>query len=253
MARYLYLTLGLIFLVPTVAVAVWRRDLRRSIVSVALLGALWGPISEFWFFRDYWHPASVLGTPILEDVVYGAGIAATASWIYKLVFRRTYSTSGRYPTRYGSLCGIVATYIVAMLVLEVGLGVNSILVAIGVYIASTAYILIRRRDLAVVTMLTAIMMGIIALSGYGIGLNFLVPEPGTLSHLWFLYHRPLGITVFGYVPLTEVAWYTAWGGLLGILYEFATGLRLEPRRGRRGTRPAQPGSLGTTRTVRDSV
>jgi hypothetical protein len=66
-------------------------------------------------------------------------------------------------------------------------------------------------------------MGLTAICGYGIGLNFLVNEPSTLAHIWLLYKKSLGITILGYVPLTEVLWYTAWGSLLGVLYEFATG------------------------------
>ena len=237
MNHYLYLILGFIFLIPTVVVAIMRRDLRRGIAYVGSLGAIWGPISEFWFFRDYWHPASVLGNPVLEDVVYGAGISATAWCLYKVVFRRTNSAPGDRQTRYGEFGGIVALYVAAMLVLATGLGINSILVATGVYIVSAIYIIVRRRDLLTASLATATMMGLIALIGYGIGLNLLVREPATLSHLWFLYHKPLGVTIVGYVPLTEVVWYTAWGSLLGILYEFATGRQIVARQGTTGTGP----------------
>jgi hypothetical protein len=228
MNRYLYLILGLIFVVPTIVVAIWRRDLRGGIISTLLFGALWGPISEFWFFRDYWHPASVLGSPILEDVIYGAGISATAWWIYKVVFRRTNVAATGQRSHYGTVGAIVVLYVFAMITLEMILGVNSILVAIGVYLVSASYIVIRRRDLIAASIYSAALMGLIALLGYVLGLNFLVPEPSTISHLWLLYHKPLGITILGYVPLTEVAWYTAWGSLLGIAYEFATGRRIVP-------------------------
>lgn len=231
MSRYLYLVLGLIFLVPSMAVAVWRRDLRHDVIKVGLIGAVWGPISEFWFFRDYWHPASVLGNPLLEDVIYGAGISAAASCVYKVVARRTYSAKpGGRRTHYREAGLIAIFYVGAMIILEMTLGVNSILVAVGVYIVAAAYIVYRRRDLWIASLCSAIIMGLIALVGYGIGLNFLVHEPATLSALWELYKKPLGITILGYVPLTEVIWYAAWGSLLGVIYEFATGLRLVPLR-----------------------
>lgn len=227
MARYLYLILGLMFLVPTIFVAFCRRDLRRGVISVAIFGAIWGPISEFWFFRDYWHPQSVLGNPVLEDMIYGAGISATASCIYKVLARKSYDRLGRrQKTHFRETAAIALVYVVAMIVLEMGLGVNSILVAIGVYIAGASYILYRRRDLLMASVCSCVMMGLLALGGYGIGLNFIINGPKTLSQIWLLYHKPLGITLLGYVPLTEVMWYAAWGSLLGILYEFATGRRL---------------------------
>jgi hypothetical protein len=227
MSRFLYLILGLLFLVPTILVAIWRRDLRRGVISVAIFGAIWGPISEFWFFRDYWHPQSVLGNPFLEDMIYGAGISAAASCIYKVLARKSYDTLGCHPkTHFRETAAIAVLYIVAMVTLEMGLGVNSILVAIGVYIAGASYILSRRRDLLLASVCSGVMMGLLALGGYGLGLNFIINGPKTLSQIWLLYHKRLGITLLGYVPLTEVIWYAAWGSLLGILYEFATGRRL---------------------------
>lgn len=223
MTRYLYLILGLSFLVPTILVAIWRRDLRRSVISVAIFGAVWGPISEFWFFRDYWRPGSALGNPLLEDVIYGAGISATASWLYKVIAHNSYDTFRRHRTRFCEAFAIAVSYVVAMVVLEMILGINSILVAFGVFIAGSSYIIARRRDLLVASVCTCVTMGLIALLGYGFGLNFVVHGSSVLSRIWLLYKKPLGITIFGYVPLTEVAWYAAWGSLLGILYEFVTG------------------------------
>jgi hypothetical protein len=223
MARYLYLILGLIFLAPTVVVAIWRRDLRRSVISVAIFGAVWGPISEFWFFRDYWHPGSAFGSPLLEDVIYGAGISATASWLYKVLAHKSYDSFRRHRTHFREACAIAVLYVVAMIVLEMILGINSILVAIGVYVIGSSYIVVRRRDLVTASVWSCVMMGLIALFGYGVGLNFLVHGPNVLSEIWLLYKKPLGITILGYVPLTEVVWYAAWGSLLGVLYEFATG------------------------------
>lgn len=243
MTRYLYLTLGMIFLISSVVVAIWRRDLRREIIVVALCGAVWGPISEFWFFRDYWHPQSVLGHPLLEDIIYGAGISATAACIYKTISHQSTARLRVRQTHYRESGGIVVLYVASMIVLEMALGVNSILVSIGVYIAAASYIIFRRHDLFWASACSAILMGSVAICGYGLGLNFLVPEPSTLSHIWLLYKKPLGVTILGYVPLTEVVWYTAWGALLGILYEFATGQRLLHLRNVSGP------EVGTSRAV----
>jgi hypothetical protein len=244
--RYLYLALGLILLIPAVGVAILRRDLRRAVITVALIGAAWGPISEIWFFRDYWHPASVLGSPLLEDMIYGAGIVAVASCIYKVVAQKTYVPLEPHRTHYPETGAVLVLYIGSMAIFSTGLGVNSILVAIGVYMVAAAYIIVRRHDLLIPSVSSAILMGLIAVFGYGIGLNYLVPEPTTLAHIWLLYKKPLGLTVLGYVPVTEVAWYAAWGALLGVLYEFATGNSLTPLK--RASRMPDGKAYGTNAT-----
>lgn len=137
----------MIFLISAAVVAIWRRDLRRGIIAVALCGAAWGPISEFWFFRDYWHPQSVLGHPLLEDIIYGAGISATASCIYKAISHQGTARLGVRQTHYRESGGIVLLYVASMIVLEMVLGINSILVSIGVYIVAASYIILRRHDL----------------------------------------------------------------------------------------------------------
>lgn len=224
----------MIFVASIVVVAICRRDLRRGIITVALAGAAWGPISEFWFFRDYWHPESAIGNPILEDIIYGAGISAAASCVYKFLARQTDVSPSKCKTHYRETGAMIILYIAAMIILEMALGINSILVAIGVYVTAASYIIVRRHDLFAASVCTAIVMGLIAVCGYGLGLNFLVHEPSTLSHIWLLYKKPLGMTFLGYVPVTEVVWYTTWGSLLGILYEFATGKCLMRLRGASG-------------------
>ena len=223
MASYLYLVLGLIFLAAAALAGIVRPDLRKGIICVGIGGAIWGPISEIWFFRDYWHPESVIGHPILEDIIYGAGIAAVASCIFKVVTRRTTQASSGPRTHYREAALMVLLYIAAMVALQMALKVNSILVAIAVYVIAACYVVARRRDLWTASVCTAVMMGVVAVCGYGLGLNFLVPEPRTLAQIWLLYGKPLGVEILGYVPVTEVIWYTAWGLLLGVLYEFATG------------------------------
>ncbi len=237
MSHYLYLILGTIFLFAAVVVAIARPDLRRGIIYVALAGAAWGPVSELWFYRDYWHPEYVLGSPLIEDIIYGAGISAAAAFAFKFIARLTDVKLSPPRTHYRELGGMVLLYIAAMIVLQMILHINSILVAIGIYIVFAIYILIRRPDLWIASVTSAMIMGLTALGGYAIGLDFLVPEPVTLARIWLLFDKPLGVTVLGHVPLTEVAWYTAWGLLLGILYEYITGSGFRSRARSRSIAP----------------
>jgi hypothetical protein len=66
-------------------------------------------------------------------------------------------------------------------------------------------------------------MTLIALTGYSVGLDFLVDGKKVLREIWLLDGTSAGVTILGMVPLSEVLWYACWGFMLGIAFEFATG------------------------------
>lgn len=244
--RSLYFLLGLCSLAPGI-VAFWlRRDLRPNVLSVGIFGLVWGPISEYWFSKDYWHPPSIIGHPWLEDAIYGAGISITGSVIYKLLLRQTHRRDPTAKTGRLLLVEFPLVYVLAMTVFQSCLHVNSIIVSVGVYVVLTVLILVRRPDLVKASVTSALILGLLALAGYAVGLDWLVNGRDFLEQTWLLYGEPLGKTVLGQVPLTEVLWYTGWGLLLGAGYEYVTGLRLVNRRDRpaaaTGTTPASRGS-----------
>ncbi|HRA74143.1 MAG TPA: hypothetical protein PLB11_15120, partial [Flavobacterium sp.] len=71
--KYGYLFLGIfLFLIWTLFYAL-RKDLRRKLIKVSLFGGFAGFIAEYWYFKDYWHPYSIIGRKIIspEDFIFG--------------------------------------------------------------------------------------------------------------------------------------------------------------------------------------
>lgn len=236
--RYYYLVLALCFVALSAVIALVRPDLRRNIAILAVVGAVWGPVSEYWFFQDYWRPLSVVPGAWLEDCLYGAGIAAVAGTAFKVVSGQRLKEAAA-PRRLWILPLFVGLYLVAMVVVQGRLHVNSIYVSIGIYVVVTAIAVRMRRDLVVASVSSGLLMAVIALVGYGVGLGLLVDGHQVLQKIWLLDGTKEGTTVFGAVPLTEVLWYGGWGLLLGVAYEFAVGAVLT-----RAIRPSRPAPGG---------
>jgi len=228
----LYLILALCLLAPAVVIYAVRRDLRRTLAVAGLFGAAWGPLSEKWYLEDYWHPQSVGtlgGVAWVEDILFGAGVAAVASSIFAFVTNRRLIVHAM-PRHRGSAVAFVVMYVAVMLGLRLHLKVNSIVVSCLVYLVCAFYIVARRRDLLSSAIGSALLMALVALIGYGVGLNWITDGKAVLQHIWLLNGRPLGVTILGHVPATEVAWYTCWGALLGPAYEYVEGAVLGSRR-----------------------
>jgi hypothetical protein len=224
MYKFAYLALALCLVACAVVVCLIRRDLVRNSLLLALGGAIWGPISEYWFHRDYWRPTSVFGGAWPEDCIYGAAIAATAGTLYKLFSRRRLAGHG-YPRR-PWICGaFVVTYVLSMEIFQSILHENSIFISMIVYVGLALVIFVLRPDLLMPGIASAVLMGLGALLGYGIGLNFIVNGQLLLSKFWLLYEHPAGWMILT-VPVTEIMWYACWGLLVGVIYEFATGAGL---------------------------
>jgi hypothetical protein len=75
--KYSYLGYSLIFLAIWVLFYVLRPDLRRRMFLFSLVMALLGPLSEFWFLKDYWRRLTITGYPIsIEEVAFSFAIGA---------------------------------------------------------------------------------------------------------------------------------------------------------------------------------
>ena len=218
-----YLALALTVVAAAVVVASLRRDLLPPMLYVAVFGGLWGPFTEYWFFKDYWRPTGVLGRPVLEDILFGAGLSAFSAGVYLATTRRKLSRGDIRMRRLVIVPGFVVVWVTAMWLLQSNIGINSIFVSMFVYVAVTGFIVTLRRDLIVPAVASAAMVGAFALAGYAIGLDLVIDGKSFLREIWLLYGQPQGITLLGNVPLTEVLWYASIASTMSVLYEYITG------------------------------
>jgi hypothetical protein len=224
--RVWYLALAVAIFTVACGIYLVRPDLRRALLASAGFGAIWGPISEYWFMRDYWRPMGILGGSWLEDIVFGSGIAALSCGSYLLLARRRLLADASVARHPYVLLAFPVAYALVSQLSQSWLHLNSIIAAMLVYLGFAAFMTGLRHDLAVPAVVSGLIMACVALAGYAVGLDLVLDGKTVLSSIWLLDGQSLGVTVLGNVPLTEVLWYGCWGCLMGIAYEYVTGARL---------------------------
>lgn len=226
---YAYLIGSLVFL------AVWgllfwkARAFRRAMLILSAITAVFGPFSEYWYFKDYWQPELLLKFPIggFEDILFGFAIGGIAAVSYEAIFiNRVCFCEKRKLEREWFLLVFVGILALSMLVLNNLLGLNSIWASsIGFMIAGTLMLLMR-ADLLLNAVGSGILVALIMFIIYIIPLAFYPPTHQIMTQIWKLSGTPEGILLFGHVPLTEMVWGFSWGFVWGPIYEFMAGARV---------------------------
>lgn len=222
MDRYLYLIYSLIFLALLAGILRVRKDLWHVARPFIIGGAIVGPLSELLFFRDYWRPEDLAGRGhmSIEDMIFGACVYSLAAITFPFCMRRrvSISTTRRRASQRAGL--VVAVTIAGVLLLNLVLGLNSIVAFTMAMAFWWGYMVIRRRDLILPSGISAAIWIVCVTIGYIVGLDFIAPN--VLSSWWLLNGSTLGLTIFGNVPITELAWFSSLTAYTSALYMYAT-------------------------------
>lgn len=228
MRHYAYLLYGLTFLVPWIAVWIWRSDLRVELAVSSLATAPLGPIFERWYHVDYWKP-SVLGPlPVgVEDLLFGFGVGGLGAVAYEVLAGR--GRVGRYGRRNPIFFLAIFVFGLAAHALAVP-AVNSIHVSMAVFLIATGLMLIRRPDLAACAAVSGAAVAAFMILNYQIVLVF---HPTLFEDFWFLSN--LSGKFILRVPIEEPLWGFFWGGFIGCAWKYGFGEVCVPLRARAGT------------------
>jgi hypothetical protein len=220
--HYTYLVGDAIFFAVWLVLFLHRKDLRRKIVSMSVIGGVAGPISEFMYLRDYWNPQLIGGFSMgLEDIIFGFAIAGIAAVIYEEVFGKRFARRHvRNHRRW--MIGVPISFVVWLLLSICGFGINSIYASIIGFIALGIAVLVSRHDLMSSAFMSGMLTGALMLVGYVILTHLF---PGFIQAWWRL-DNISGIIIWG-APLEELVWGFSWGFLAGPIYEFVNGIRLK--------------------------
>jgi len=78
--NYSYLGYSLTFLLLWAVFYILRPDLIRRMLIFSLITLPMGPLSEFWFLKDYWRRPTITGYPIsIEDAIFAFAIVTVKS------------------------------------------------------------------------------------------------------------------------------------------------------------------------------
>jgi hypothetical protein len=223
MYQYSYLLFGLILLVPWIAACIARPDIRRELVVSSLVSAPLGPLFEFWYHADYWNP-EVMGpwSVGIEDLLFGFCVGGLGAVAYEVLLNRK-----RIP-RYGKINPVFFFLAFAAGILAhaflIPTGLNSIYVSIGSFITVTVIMLIRRRDLVPVALVSGVTLASFMLLAYQVVLSF---HSVMFEQFWHLENLS-GVFILR-VPIEEPLWGLGWGAFIGSAWKYGYGEVCVPR------------------------
>lgn len=227
--KYAYLAVSLFFLAAWLLVF-WRaKHLRRPMLIMSVIVALFGPISEIWYFADYWQPEIALPLPFIggiEDLLFGFSIGGIGAFAYESLFvRGICKCEEKKLKKEWFLLVFFAIMGGAMIVLNNLLGLNSIFASsIGMIIAA-AIMLYLRPDLIINAIGSAFLVAGVMFVIYFLGQEFFPSAHAWMLRIWKLSPTAQGVIIFKHIPWTEMLWGLSWGLVWGPMYEFLVGAR----------------------------
>lgn len=225
-ALSIYLGFDLVLSILWVLIFYFRIDLRKKMIRLSLIGAIAGPISQFWYLSDYWRPFNGYGVfSLLADLLFGAFVVSLTGCSYNVLFK-TKSILSKQKSKY--ILGIRKTIFDILLIIGVLIiltnffKINSIYSSAIAFLILTVFVWIERHDLIKISLIGAIILFFSTAIGYLVILSF---YPNFINETWLL-QGISGISILG-IPVEEFLWFTTWGLLGAPLYEWGHGYKFE--------------------------
>ncbi len=197
-----------------------KRFLRREMLIMSFIVAPLGPLSEIFYFRDYWHPEylfSAFGVGI-EDLLFAFFIGGIGSVAYEEFFISKIAKTRREQSKAAAILGLISLCL--LIILNFVFEINSIYSSSIVFLFGGAIIISKRHDLLKNAVGNGVLVALIMLIFY---VFFIAIYPNIIEDWWKL-ENISGLLILG-APLEELMWGFSWGFLSGPLYEFWRGLK----------------------------
>lgn len=192
---------------------------------MSVMAAVMGPLSEYWYFRDYWQPMllwrfhPLIGG--LEDVLFGFAIGGIAAVLYEEILGQRLERRERKQN--WILLAFASIGLFSMVIFNNVLGINSIFASCIGFLLTSLVILRFRPDLLRNALLSGLFLAGVMFAFYFFYFSFFLDYA---REIFLLHSEPWAIWIFGRIPLTEMLWAVCWGMVGGPLYEFWRGYRL---------------------------
>lgn len=195
---------------------------------MSLITASFGPVSEIWYFADYWKPEIALPLPIggIEDLLFGFSIGGIGAFAYESLFvRGICKCEEKKLKKEWFLLVFFAVVGGSMIILNNFLGLNSIFASsFGMVIAASIMLFIR-PDLIPNAIGSAFLVAGTMFVIYFLGQELFSQGHFWMEQIWQLSEQPEGVIIFKHIPATEMLWGLSWGLVWGPMYEFLVGAR----------------------------
>jgi len=218
--RYTYLLMGLVYALIWLILFFWRKDTRKEMLIFSLMFSAAGPIADVLYIQDWWHPPNLTNTGIgFEAFLVGFMIGGIIAVIYKCVFRK--KSEIKKVTKKEELRKDFkfVLFFIPPAILFFGsfylLNFSSFHATILSFVVPAIIIWIKRKDLVVQSLLTGILLVLVASFVYFV-LDLLTP--GWVNAFWYFKNVPS--VIFLNLPLDDIVWYFVAGLFIGPLYDF---------------------------------
>ncbi len=192
---------------------------RKSILWASLAWGHIGPISNYWFYEDYWKPTYFLkfeiGTWVLsvEDYLFAFAFSGICAGTFDLFLRNSgqkeltkFNTLG-----YIKLLLLGLSCVLVMSILKVTFNINTLYAGVITFFIGALLILIRQPQWIIAGVKTAILIGIFMWIFYwGLYLRLF---PGIIEKWWI--SDALSKIFIGGVPIEEIMYAVATGLIIG--------------------------------------
>jgi hypothetical protein len=222
--HYAFVLSTLFELGPLFILLWWLRpDVRRKVGRLSLVGSVIGPISEYWYVQDYWHPVhmSSLSGP-LEDMLFAGLIIGITVASYSVI-GRVVSVDAGYGNKRRRYYTAIAVCLGCLVIFTNLFHLNSIYSSTIAFVFLAGLMWYQRPDLLAPSLLGGVFMCVCALYFYTVIL-YVWP---TLIQDWWQWQNISGIT-FLHIPLEEFMWFTTWGFVVSVIYEWKHGQKFVP-------------------------
>jgi len=221
MDTYAYLFLGLFLSIIWGVVCYLRKDLRTKLYKASAIGAVVGPLSEYWYSKDYWNPPRMFswGVFSIEDVLFGAAVLGISAVLYEAVSRR--KSLPKDKGRPLLFLGLFLACALGVFVFTDLLGFPSIFVTAFLFLFAAAFMVAHRTDLFLPSIATGGLLLVVITTAYL--LLFGIFFPNFWRDYLFLYDTSLGWMLSHSVPFTELLWHFSLGCVGGISSHFIRG------------------------------
>lgn len=227
--RYAYLIANVFFLAVWVFIFLRVRNLRRPMLIMSLIAASLGPVSETWYFSDYWKPEIALPLPFIggvEDLLFGFSIGGIGAFAYESIFVRGICVCREKELKREWFLFVFFVVVgFSMIVFNNLLGLNSIFASSVGMIMIAAVMLYIRPDLITNAVGSAFLVAGVMFAIYFVGQEFFPAGHAWMERIWKLSGTPQGVIIFKHIPWTEMLWGLSWGLVWGPMYEFLVGAR----------------------------
>jgi hypothetical protein len=226
MEKYAYLFLGILLMVPWAVIFI-RNPFKSGMLRVSFAGGIAGLLAEYWYFRDYWKPPTLLGEGVYspEDFIVGFALFGIPCYAHLVMTRRSIDYEKENKVKNKQFIILFFIGLSSLMLFNVLLGLNSGIVSILTFTFLSFTIWVQRPDLIHVSLKTAFFMLFLIGFFYYLLFNIFFPE------FWVKYGLLEGTLLekkWYNIPVSELFWYFTWGLLAGTFWEYRNGIYFKP-------------------------